>query len=253
MQRISSLKEAWEADEHLFHRQSDDAWRAGGAAGCVLSGAAVGKIFAAVCDGIGGLPDGAEASRSAVQALLTAFHKNPQAAPSYLYRQAIDWMDRAVAEQTAGGGSTIVSVWVRSGGLYWLSIGDSGLFLLRGGSLQRLVPEHNYAALLKQRLEGGEISQLLYDREIGRGRALTSYLGMNGIRLYAQNQYPLTLRRTAAGARHAGAGSAAFPARHRAAADKKAPDRAAGPQRQYAGQYHAGPDQTTPIKGDETE
>ena len=51
------------------------------------------------------------------------------------------------------------------------------------------------AALLKQRLEGGEISQLLYDREIGRGRALTSYLGMNGIRLYAQNQYPLTLER----------------------------------------------------------
>ena len=88
-----------------------------------------------------------------------------------------------------------MSVWVRSGGLYWLSIGDSGLFLLRGGSLQRLVPEHNYAALLKQRLEGGEISQLLYDREIGRGRALTSYLGMNGIRLYAQNQYPLTLER----------------------------------------------------------
>ena len=154
-----------------------------------------GEIFAAVCDGIGGLPDGAEASRSAVQALLTAFHKKPQAAPSYLYRQAIDWMDRAVAEQTAGGGSTIVSVWVRSGGLYWLSIGDSGLFLLRGGSLQRLVPEHNYAALLKQRLERGEISQLLYDREIGRGRALTSYLGMNGISLYAQNQYPLTLER----------------------------------------------------------
>ena len=154
-----------------------------------------GELLAAVCDGIGGLPDGAEASRSAVQALLTAFHKNPQAAPSYLYRQAIDWMDRAVAEQTAGGGSTIVSVWVRSGGLYWLSIGDSGLFLLRGGSLQRLVPEHNYAALLKQRLERGEISQLLYDREIGRGRALTSYLGMNGISLYAQNQYPLTLER----------------------------------------------------------
>ena len=154
-----------------------------------------GEILAAVCDGIGGLPNGAEASRSAVQALLRTFHENPQAAPSYLYRQTIDWMDRAVAEQTAGGGSTIVSVWVRSGGLYWLSIGDSGLFLLRGGQLQRLAPEHNYAALLKQRLEKGEISRLLYDREIGRGRALTSYLGMNGISLYAQNQYPLTLER----------------------------------------------------------
>ena len=42
-----------------------------------------GELLAAVCDGIGGLPDGAQASRSAVQALLTAFHKNPQAAPSY--------------------------------------------------------------------------------------------------------------------------------------------------------------------------
>ena len=95
-----------------------------------------GEIFAAVCDGIGGLPDGAQASRSAVQTLLTAFHGNPQAAPSYLYQQTIDWMDRAVAEQTAGGGSTIVSVWARGDGLYWLSIGDSGLFLLRGGRLR---------------------------------------------------------------------------------------------------------------------
>ena len=154
-----------------------------------------GEIFAAVCDGIGGLPDGAQASRSAVQTLLTAFRGNPQAAPSYLYQQTIDWMDRAVAEQTAGGGSTIVSVWARGDGLYWLSIGDSGLFLLRGGRLRRLVPEHNYAAFLNQRLEKGEISQLFYDREIRRGRALTSYLGMNGIRLYAQNQYPLTLER----------------------------------------------------------
>lgn len=49
-----------------------------------------GELLAAVCDGIGGLPDGAEASRSAVQALLTAFHKNPQAAPSSLYRNVIN-------------------------------------------------------------------------------------------------------------------------------------------------------------------
>ena len=145
-----------------------------------------GEIFAAVCDGIGGLPDGAQASRSAVQTLLTAFRGNPQAAPSYLYQQTIDWMDRAVAEQTAGGGSTIVSVWARGDGLYWLSIGDSGLFLLRGGRLRRLVPEHNYAAFLNQRLEKGEIR---------RGRALTSYLGMNGIGLYEQNQQPMAIER----------------------------------------------------------
>ena len=127
-----------------------------------------------------------------MQTLLTAFRGNPQAAPSYLYQQTIDWMDRAVAEQTAGGGSTIVSVWARGDGLYWLSIGDSGLFLLRGGRLRRLVPEHNYAAFLNQRLEKGEISQLFYDREIRRGRALTSYLGMNGIGLYEQ---PMAIER----------------------------------------------------------
>ncbi len=130
-----------------------------------------------------------------MQTLLTAFRGNPQAAPSYLYQQTIDWMDRAVAEQTAGGGSTIVSVWARGDGLYWLSIGDSGLFLLRGGRLRRLVPEHNYAAFLNQRLEKGEISQLFYDREIRRGRALTSYLGMNGIGLYEQNQQPMAIER----------------------------------------------------------
>ena len=69
------------------------------------------------------------------------------------------------------------------------------MFLLRGGRLRRLVPEHNYAAFLNQRLEKGEISQLFYDREIRRGRALTSYLGMNGIGLYEQNQQPMAIER----------------------------------------------------------
>ena len=155
-----------------------------------------GEIFAAVCDGIGGLPDGAQASRSAVQTLLTRPNRYAaRYARCGFHEQTIDWMDRAVAEQTAGGGSTIVSVWARGDGLYWLSIGDSGLFLLRGGRLRRLVPEHNYAAFLNQRLEKGEISQLFYDREIRRGRALTSYLGMNGIGLYEQNQQPMAIER----------------------------------------------------------
>ena len=47
----------------------------------------------------------------------------------------------------------------------------------------------------KERLEKGEISQLFYDREIRRGRALTSYLGMNGIGLYEQNQQPMAIER----------------------------------------------------------
>ena len=97
--------------EPIFHRQVHDDLEEN------LT-AEVGGQWVAVFDGIGGLPDGAQASRSAVQTLLTAFRGNPQAAPSYLYQQTIDWMDRAVAEQTAGGGSTIVSVWARGDGLY---------------------------------------------------------------------------------------------------------------------------------------
>lgn len=154
-----------------------------------------GEVFAAVCDGIGGLPNGAQAAGAAIRTLRTAFLENPHAAPAHLYAQAVDWTDRAVAEHAAGGGTTVVSVWIRGDTLSWLSIGDSGLYLLREGQLRRLAQTHTYAAYLRQRLEKNEITQLYYDREIVRGRALTSYLGMNGVSLYEQNRPPMTLLR----------------------------------------------------------
>ncbi|MFR7743788.1 MAG: hypothetical protein ACLU3I_11235 [Acutalibacteraceae bacterium] len=93
-----------------------------------------GELLAAVCDGIGGLPDGAPGQPERRAGLLTAFHKNPQAAPS-LPLPAGDRLD-GPGRRRADRRRQLdhCSVWVRSGGLYWLSIGDSGLFLLRGGS-----------------------------------------------------------------------------------------------------------------------
>ena len=154
-----------------------------------------GALFAAVCDGIGGLPGGALASRSAVEALQDAWLENLSAAPAHFYRQAVDWMDRAVVEKSPGGGSTAVSVWLQDGRLSWLSIGDSGLYLLRGGQLQRLAEAHTYASYLQSALEKGSITRQTYAREMKNGRALTSYLGMNGVRQYAQNPQPAVLER----------------------------------------------------------
>ena len=154
-----------------------------------------GALFAAVCDGIGGLPGGALASRSAVEALQDAWLENLNAAPAHFYRQAVDWMDRAVVEKSLGGGSTVVSVWLQDGRLFWLSIGDSGLYLLRGGQLRRLAEAHTYASYLQSALAQGSITQEAYAREMKNGRALTSYLGMNGVRQYAQNPQSAVLER----------------------------------------------------------
>jgi serine/threonine protein phosphatase PrpC len=74
-------------------------------------------------------------------------------------------------------GTTLVAAVLRDGLLYWLSSGDSGLFLFREGELTQLNVPHVYSRQLDAKAVRGEISR---EEALGdpQREALTSYLGL---------------------------------------------------------------------------
>ena len=156
------------------------------------------SILAVVCDGMGGMNGGERASELAVQMLVEAFFTQDSVfIPEFYHNMALK-MDEAVysmkdGEKLLSAGTTIVSVVVKDGGLYWLSVGDSKIYLYRRGQILCPVVEHNYKMLLDRMLANGQMSQEKYDNELHKGEALISFLGLGGITHIEINQNPFKL------------------------------------------------------------
>jgi serine/threonine protein phosphatase PrpC len=142
-----------------------------------------GGLLAVVADGIGGLAGGADASRIAVRSFLDAYATKERTEPvAQALRRSLESADRAVFEfaQTAGlhndSGSTLVAAALTAQGLYWISAGDSAIYLFRRPELILLNRFHTLAVRLQLMVERGEISadaaRIDPDRD-----ALTSYVG----------------------------------------------------------------------------
>jgi PPM family protein phosphatase len=140
-----------------------------------------GGVMMVLCDGMGGLANGAAASTEAVNAMLAGYQrKQPlETIPDALSR-VIHEAHRAVCEVSGEGGmagTTVVAAVVWRDELYWGSLGDSRLYLCRGnGPAQQLTVDHNVGVMMKERMQRGESSRreavTVRDQE-----ALTAYLG----------------------------------------------------------------------------
>lgn len=139
--------------------------------------------FAIVCDGMGGMRGGERASRLCAELLSGEFHMRRYESPAVFYRTLIPHADSAVAMLTdeegnrLGGGTTLVSVIVKDGVIYYASVGDSRIYLYRDNTLTQLTRDHNYLLRLMERVQSGEISteEAMSDRQ---REALISYIGM---------------------------------------------------------------------------
>lgn len=160
-----------------------------------------GKLGTAVlCDGMGGLNGGEMASDLGVN----GFSKDLKDAwpigdvPKFLNQEA-KRLDQAVAGLTdktgrrLNAGTTIVATVINENRLFWMSVGDSRIYLLRKGEMRCLTAAHNYKTMLREKLEAGLIDMEYYNAEIGQGEALTSYLGMGNISLIDGNIAPFEL------------------------------------------------------------
>lgn len=155
-----------------------------------------GVFAAAVCDGMGGLNGGEQASRAACTGFFQAYAQtHTDAAPDL--DQIARRLDRKIAglKDTDGrpldGGSTIVAAIINGDRFHWLSVGDSRIGLVRDGTFRWLNRLHNYQLELDEAFRAGELSREEYCAELPKGRALLSYLGCGGLNyIDAQQNLP---------------------------------------------------------------
>ena len=91
-----------------------------------------------------------------------------------------------------GLGTTLVAVVVAGHSLYWISAGDSRLYLFRQGRMTRITQDHNYAGWLREAAYRGDVAPDAAELHPGRD-ALTSYLGQAELEKIDRNvrSYPL--------------------------------------------------------------
>lgn len=136
-------------------------------------------LLAVVADGMGGMYGGREASNAAVEVLKEDFAQiNRQEDIAGQLADSIHRANDAVRQLLDGrGGSTIIACLLFRETLYYAGVGDSFLYLLRGGQLIRLNREQN----TRHRLYREAIDHGLMDPSVAddnpEAAAVTQYLG----------------------------------------------------------------------------
>jgi protein phosphatase len=159
-----------------------------------------GGFVAVVCDGMGGMEHGDIASRMAVRAFLDAYQRKlpAETIPDALERSVREANDRVVEMAHELGaaesvGTTLVAAaLIESGGkkeMYFISVGDSGLFHVSEGQIQTVNRPHVFANILDTAVTRGTLSKeqaLLHpERE-----SLTSFIGVDVLEEIDRNADP---------------------------------------------------------------
>ncbi len=142
-----------------------------------------GGLLAILGDGMGGMADGGRASSLAVRTFLQQYESKTadESIPAALQRSLVAAF-RVVGTFNQGAaaeaGSTLVAAVVCQDSLYWTSVGDSHIYLLRDGELAQLNREHNYGQKLLDGVAQGSYS---WSDAISHPERehLTSYVGMS--------------------------------------------------------------------------
>ena len=156
------------------------------------------KAFAVVCDGMGGTAGGEVASKTAVNKLRELIdNKDPIEPFPLFFLRAIDILDECVVTinkqfGSEGSGTTIAAATIEKGCLYWLAVGDSRIYIVRGDEIVQATRDHNYALRLDHwTAEEQKTEQALPGNH--RSDALISYIGIGGIRIFDINEKPFSL------------------------------------------------------------
>lgn len=155
--------------------------------------------FGILCDGMGGMSGGELASSLCIEMMLNAFVENKSPIPEF-FRNSIVSADIAVANikdangNYLGAGSTFVGVVIQNNDLYWASVGDSHIYVLRDNEMALVTNEHNYMMELMKSVKRGEIT-LEEAKSNPKREALISYMGMGDVSLMDVIEKPFFLKR----------------------------------------------------------
>lgn len=154
-------------------------------------------IFAILADGMGGLSGGERASMATVISCLHYFETHDMGESTSkemleMARNANSEVREVLGAENGASGSTLAAVFIREETLFWMTVGDSRIFLYRDYALTQLNRDHNYAARLQEKVEAGEITQQ-EALEDPQKNALTSYIGIRRLEEIDGNEEALTL------------------------------------------------------------
>lgn len=144
-------------------------------------------FVAVVCDGMGGSNGGGAAANLAVDKMKELFHtKNKEENFSDFLLRSIDLLDETVATYQKSNncpkaGTTVAAIAIEGNSLWWLSVGDSSIYIMRDNEIMPAVREHN-----------AKLAQTLYPnddnyKKISRLDTLISFIGMRGVKIYDIN------------------------------------------------------------------
>jgi protein phosphatase len=174
--------------------QQDNAWISSSRK--ILAANKTTRLMAAVCDGMGGMADGGRASETAIQMLQKGFEnieKIPLVDIPAFFRQAIVTIDRTISqfpkENGRGSGTTMVAVIAQDNQLYWASVGDSRIYLIRDGDIFQITRDHNYELRLRSMVQNGQMTQEEAAHKKQK-EALISFLGIGNVSLMDVSQEP---------------------------------------------------------------
>ena len=142
-----------------------------------LRGLPDGALLAVLADGMGGHAGGSVASRLAVGAFIMAVEQGGSLA------EALQAANLAIAEGAArntalrGMGSTLVAVMVKGDAVMWISVGDSPLYLVQDGRLERLNADHSMAPQIDELVARGVISAVEAAHHPGRHTLREAVMG----------------------------------------------------------------------------
>ncbi len=118
-------------------------------------------LFAVVSDGIGGHRAGEVAAELAVNYIVENVSQSNGRTPIQIMESAIHAASQAIAarsasqEEHSGMGATCACVWLEGQRLYIAYVGDSRIYLVRNGSIQRLTVDHTW---VQEAMERGIIT-----------------------------------------------------------------------------------------------
>ena len=162
------------------------------------------RVMAVVCDGMGGMADGGKASRTAIQMMINGFQNvqnQPQMNIPGFFRSAIVAIDKTIAsfpkENGRGSGTTMVAAIAEENKLYWASVGDSRIYIIRENNnqteMRQITRDHNYWLRLQEMVAQGKMTQ---EEAMGKRQkeALISFLGIGNVSLMDISTEPIPMQ-----------------------------------------------------------
>ncbi len=143
-----------------------------------------GDLLLVLADGMGGERGGARASTLAVRSFTTTYNRVCAATIPERLAQTLTEVNAQMKQEVAtdpealnGMGCTLLAVVLAEDGLYWVSVGDSPLWLWRRGRLHRLNQDHAYRSVLARQVSAGQISADFAARHPDRNALMSAVTG----------------------------------------------------------------------------